>query len=182
MKYLLPLLLVTTMACELPAPAKPDTKHVQAAEAKRAADTIKFDGNAEIDNIKRRLELTSSPDLLGYVVLLNDAGQPIEYTTVKGKLTSGGKRLTAPQELRRLYAGDSGYSYETVDSPSDEGTYGHSGDYIYFWDQNGAYHQWNGTYLYSDQPIRLSVAPLVVSVTETVVPSEAPPPATAPTE
>lgn len=144
-------------------PTQPHNKSVQAAKAEREASTIRFDENAEIDNIKARLELTSAPGLLGYIVLLNDAGQPVMYTTVKGKVTSGGKRLTKPYDFVRRDLGGS-YGDAVVDAPSDEGTYGHSGDYIYFWTENGQYIQWSGTYLYSDKPIRLSVEPLAVTV------------------
>ena len=41
-------------------------------------------------------------------------------------------------------------------SPSDEGTYGHSGEYVFFWTPAGQYIQWNGKYLYSDKPFRLT--------------------------
>lgn len=134
---------------------EPDNKTIQSNKAEAAANSIHFDENAEIDNIKKRLELTSQPGLLGYVVLLNQTGQPVMYTTVKGKITSGGKRLTSP-----YYSNES----SAPRAPSDEGTYGTSGEYVYFWTQNGQYIQWNGTYLYSDKPIRLSVEPLVVAV------------------
>jgi hypothetical protein len=142
------------LAC---APPTPTAKEIQSAKAEAAAESIHFDENAEIDNIKRRLELTSSPGLLGYVVLLNDAGQPIQYTAVKGKITSGSKRLTSPY----LSTG-SGY---VPMAASDEGTYGSSNDYVYFWTESGQYIQWNGRYLYSDKPFRLRVEPLVVEVT-----------------
>ena len=72
------------------------SKNVQAEKAKAAANSIQFTENAEIDNIKKRLELTANPGLLGFVVLLNETGQPVMYTGVKGKITSGGKRLTEP--------------------------------------------------------------------------------------
>lgn len=134
-----------------------DAKHVQSEIAQKAANNIKFTGNAEIENITKRLQLTSDPGLIGYVVLLNESGQPILYTTVKGKVTSGAKRLTKPYE----YMGGSG-AY--VDSPSDEGTYGSSNPYVFFWSQSGQYIQWSGHYLYSDKPIRLSVKPLVIDV------------------
>ena len=135
---------------------EPDNKQLQSRKAEDAANSIHFDENAEIDNIKKRLELTSQPGLLGYVVLLNQTGQPVMYTTVKGKITSGGKRLTSAYQPN--------YSTYTPSAPSDEGTYGTSGEYVYFWTQNGQYIQWNGTYLYSDKPIRLSVEPLVVDI------------------
>lgn len=146
-------------------------KVTQSQKAAAAANTINFTENAEIDQIKSRLELTSSPSLLGYVVLMNEAGQPVLYTSVKGKLTSGGKRLTPPvQSWNHWKDGVSGMGKGGSESgalgpaPSDEGTWGSSSPYVYFWDTNGAYHQWNGKYLYSDNPIRLSVKPLVISV------------------
>lgn len=138
-------------------------KITQSMKAKAAADSISFTENAEIDNIKKRLQLTSDPGLTGFVLLMNEAGQPIMYTGVKGKITSGGKRLTSPQRLGR---GDRGQAsgHFVMDAPSDEGTWGSSNPYIYFWTATGQYIQWNGKYLYSDKPFRTKVAPLVISV------------------
>lgn len=127
------------------------SQYEQAQVAREAARSINFTENAEIDNIKKRLELTASPSLVGYVVLLNGTGQPILYTAIKGKITSGSKKLT-----------DGG----VTGTLSDEGTHGSSNPYIYFWSTSGVYHQWSGDYLYSDKPIRLSVQPLVVNVAE----------------
>lgn len=131
----------------------------QAERAAEAANSISFTENAEIDNIKRRLELTSNPGAVGFVLLMNEAGQPIMYTSVKGKITSGSKRLTEPDRV-------TGYlDNPTVRAaPSDEGTYGSSDAYIYFWTAEGQYVQWNGKYLYSDKPLRLRIEPLVVHV------------------
>jgi hypothetical protein len=137
----------------------PTNKSQQTQLAAQAANSIHFTENAEIENIKHRLELTSKPDLLGYIVLFNSAGQPILYTTVKGKVTSGSKRLTRADET---YSNGNGTGIRQ--SASDEGTYGSSGEYIYFWDANGAYHQWNDKYMYSDQPIRLRVEPIIVDI------------------
>lgn len=129
--------------------------------AQDAAASLSFTDNAEVDNIKNRLKLTSQPGLLGFVVLLNESGQPVYYASVKGKITSGSKRLT-----RTEWLDDFGASNAITPAPSDEGTYGSSGEYIFFWTTNGQYMQWNGKYLYSDKPIRLTVQPLVVSVDE----------------
>ena len=131
-------------------------KELQSIKAQAAAESINFTENAEIENIQKRLKLTSNPGLLGYIVLMNEAGQPVLYTAVKGKITSGSKRLTQSWKMK--------YQSFIVPTQSDEGTWGSSNPYIYFWDTNGAYHQWNGKYLYSNQPIRLSVKPLVISV------------------
>lgn len=132
------------------------TKKQESVKAAAAANSISFTENAEIENIKRRLILTAEVNKIGYIVLFNDAGQPIMYTTVKGKVTSGGKRLTREDEVTG--------GGVVRKSSSDEGTYGSSNPYIFFWDTRGQYHQWSGQYLYSDQPIRLRVEPLVVNI------------------
>lgn len=138
-------------------------KQTQSQKAAVAAESISFTENAEINNIKARLELTSDPGLTGFVLLMNEAGQPIMYTGVVGKITSGGKRLTKPQALVK---GDRGqaYGHFVMNAPSDEGTWGSSSPYIYFWTTAGQYIQWNGKYLYSDQPFRTTVEPLVIAV------------------
>lgn len=142
------------------------TKQAESAKAAAAANSISFAaGNAEIDNIKRRLELTSDPALTGFITLFNDMGQPILYATVKGKVTSGAKRLTAPLQQ---WAVDCGQycSTDLGESPSDEGTWGSSNPYIFFWTTDGQYIQWSGNYLYSDKPMRLADTPMVVLTTK----------------
>lgn len=150
-------------ACsEVPQPVRP-VKQTQAAKAAEAANSITFSENAEIENIKRRLELTSNPGQIGFVLLMNEMGQPVAYMSVRGKVTSGSKRLTSPEvERRGDYCGESYCSHIYI-APSDEGTYGTSGEYVYFWTNEGQYVQWNGKYLYSDKPLRTSVPPLVLA-------------------
>ena len=149
-------------ACEPNAPANP-AKTTQAQKAAEAANSIQFSENAEIDNIKRRLELTSNPGQIGFVLLLNEMGKPVMYTSVKGKITSGNKRLTSPQEVRCLEVAESvGCSQQMVEAPSDEGTYGSSNPYIFFWTADGQYIQWSGKYLYSDKPFRIEDPTIVI--------------------
>lgn len=133
-------------------------KATQSKKAQEAANSIVFTENAEIDNIKKRLELTANPGLLGFVVLLNETGQPVMYTGVKGKITSGSKRLTEPARVVGID------SKAVLPTASDEGTYGSSGEYVFFWTPAGQYIQWNGKYLYSDKPFRLSSEPLVLAL------------------
>lgn len=156
-------MVLSTTACVLDAPTKLK-KVTQSQKAKEAAETIKFTENAEIENIKRRLELTSDPGLLGFIVLF-ETGQTIAYYAVKGKVTSSGKRLTAPVQRWAIDRGKWSGS-QLGPAPSDEGTWGSSNPYIYFWTINGEYKQWggSGTYLYSDKPFRLNKEPVVVTV------------------
>lgn len=162
-KLLIVVLAVFAVGCveERPKP----TKITEAMKSQQVANNLTFTENSERDNIEKRLKLTASPSLLGYVVLMNEAGQPVLYTSVKGKITSGSKRLTSPQrKVNNRYSQSHGQL--VMQAPSDEGTWGSSSPYIYFWDTNGKYHQWNGKYLYSDAPIRLRVKPLVIQLGE----------------
>lgn len=165
--FSLPILL-STGCFDMPEPSAKD-RAAQKGEA-MAEQALGNGNNAEQKNIEKRLKLTSQPGLIGYVVLLNEMGKPVLYTTVKGKITSGGKRLTQPF---KEYLSSTGSLYTEV-APSDEGTWGSSSPYIYFWDTNDRYHQWSGEYLYSDQPIRMNEEPLVVSITEAQVPTQKP--------
>lgn len=154
--------MVCLAGCDEVAVSPPTPQQVQQEKAAAAAKSITFTDNAEIENIKSRIKLTSQPGLLGYVLLLNQMGQPIQYLTVKGKITSSSKRLTPTVTNIRSDCGE--FDCDNFQpGPSDEGTYGSSDPYIYFWDENGAYHQWNGMYLYSDKPIRTRVEPLVIN-------------------
>lgn len=141
-------------------------KYEQSRKAQDAANSITFTDNAEIDNIKARIELTSKPGALGFITLLNQAGQPILYEGVRGKVTSGAKRLTKPSAIRSNAIGgqNGGTAYVLDQTPSDEGTWGSSGEYVFYWNTRGEYRQWNGPYLYSDKPYRLRVEPLVMSL------------------
>ncbi len=158
--FTIAILSVMFAACNPQASAK-TAKVTQSQKAKAAADSISFTENAEIDNIKKRLQLTSDPGLTGFILLMNEAGQPIMYTGIIGKVTSGSKRLTAPVQSWSTKSG--GYWGKSLGAaPSDEGTWGSSSPYIYFWTTTGQYMQWNGKYLYSDKPFRTRVEPLVI--------------------
>lgn len=130
--------------------------------------------NAEIDNIGNRLRLTSDPNLLGHIALINKVGQVVLYTTIKGKVTSGSKRLTSTTYCPGIMG---------TDCPSDEGTYGSSNPYIFFWTANGQYIQTSMDYIYSDKPLRLDEKPLF-TIADSVPhggPMPTPAPAPAPT-
>ena len=148
-------------ACEPNAQPAQTNKNQQAVKAAEAANSIQFSENSEIDNIKARLELTSNPGQIGFVLLLNEMGKPVMYTSVKGKITSGGKRLTPAEQTRKADCGEWSCD-QLVEAPSDEGTYGSSNPYIFFWTVDGQYIQWSGKYLYSDKPFRIEDPTIVI--------------------
>lgn len=162
------LCLVGTAAC---GERQLSQREIQAQQGQEKANQLNFTDNAEQANIERRLRLTAQPGMIGYIVLMNQAGQPIMYTAVRGKVSSSGKRLTPPDMLRNYGSA----TYNVGPGPSDEGTWGSSDPYIYFWTVDGQYMQWNGPYLYSNSPIRLSVQPLVVEIGRPSAPEPAAP-------
>lgn len=152
----------TTAACGPDQAAAKPTKQTEAQKSAAAANSIVFTENAERDNIVKRVKLTSNPGQIGYIALTNMAGRPIAYYGVEGKITSSGKRLTAPWNTVRMDCGEFNCDRE-VTAPSDDGTWGSSDSYIYFWTTDGQYVQWSGDYIYSDQPFRLTEKPLIAS-------------------
>jgi hypothetical protein len=93
-------------------------------------------------------------------------GDVLEYYTVKGKVTSGGKRLSPRYIIGttgKVYDGFSVYingeRYITDECMDEYGTYGESSNYLYWFDAQDNYHQYfptGGTYLHiSDKPLRV---------------------------
>lgn len=99
------------MACDADGQGTP--RQSQSRKAAAATVSVRFTESAEIDNIKKRLELTSNPGRTRFVLLMNETGQPIMYTGVKGKITWGGTRLTKP-ELERTTSSTSNLPMKDV--------------------------------------------------------------------
>lgn len=108
----------------------------------------------EQTNIRDRLKQDNEPGALKFLYIISPmTGDVLMFSTVKGKVTSGGKRLT-PLSVTGHYTNSnntwcgSGFSvqigndwYCTSEVLQDDGTYGSSGDYLYWWDTKGVYHQ-----------------------------------------
>lgn len=122
----------------------------------------------EQENIKRRLEAENMPGAVKHLYIISAySGQVILYSTVKGKVTSSGKRLT-PYQVTTI-DGDSGSQYGfkvhfpdgaskyTGEVLQDDGTYGHSIPYLYWWDVQDRYHQ---HYVSGGQIVHVSDTPL----------------------
>ncbi len=117
----------------------------------------------ERENISKRLQLFSDPNKVSYIYLIS-YGKVMAFYTVKGKITSGQKRLTSSSRPVDMYGipanSDSGNSvYTFSDAPELDGTYGSSSPYIFFWTTSGVYVQWSGEYMMADQPLQLSTPP-----------------------
>ena len=124
------LLLLSLFGCELEVKKpKPPTPKV----------SKNIDGSSlEQDNIRAYREIFSDPRAMKHLYVFNDQGDCIFYDTVRGKVTSGGKRLrpktvTIGDRYRdALPVSIEGKNYRTTEVPAFDGTYGSSESYIYW--------------------------------------------------
>jgi hypothetical protein len=107
-------------------------------------------------NIAKRIRNFQDENKISYIYLIS-FGKIMSFYTIKGKVTSSSKRLTATQES--VY--NSG-SYSVLDKSDLDGTFGKSDEYIFFWTTDGTYVQWNDKYLLCDRPMKLNNIPEMV--------------------
>lgn len=120
-------------------------------------------------NVRDRLITDNKPGSIKHLYVISAmSGQVIIYSTVRGKVTSGGKRLspTSVAVLSGEYHAHDGIgvkiggdTYATGEVLQDDGTYGTSDPYIYWYDTRGIYHQ---HFLSGGQIVHVSDQPLAV--------------------
>lgn len=125
----------------------------------------------EQENIAARLKADNEVGSIKHLYVMSAySGQVLIYSTVKGKVTSSGKRLTPTTvaTLQGQHVGLShngipvnigGVNHHTGEVLQDDGTYGTSDPYIYWWDTKGVYHQ---HYISGGQIIHVSNQPISV--------------------
>lgn len=125
---------------------------------KKATADVKVQSNGltvEQNNIKDRFEMDNLPGAIRHLYVISPySGQVIIYSTVKGKVTSSGKRLTSNEVEYRVMGQGANPLGPRI---GDDGTYGSSGSYLYWWDTKGVYHQHylgNEILHIADQPMR----------------------------
>lgn len=123
----------------------------------------------EQENVKNRLEMENKPGSIQHLYILSAySGQVILYSTVKGKVTSSGKRLS-PSSHVVSYNGSFTQEYNP-ELIGDDGTYGSSIEYLYWWDIKGNYNQFyvtGGTVtVISNQPRQFGRVTMQVENTE----------------
>ena len=104
----------------------------------------------EQKNVGRRLLDENKPGAVQHLYIISAySGQVLIYSTVKGKVTSSGKRLSpyTVSEGGGCIPGDpfpvniGGETRYTAEVLQDDGTYGSSDEYLFWWDTKGIYHQ-----------------------------------------
>jgi hypothetical protein len=98
-------------------------------------------------NVRNRLLADNEPGSIKHLYVISPySGQVLLYSTVDGKVTSSHKRLSPSTVGCDGQSGgvpvDGGtWSRRTPEVLGDDGTYGGSAEYIYWWDTRGIYHQ-----------------------------------------
>ena len=106
----------------------------------------------EQKNIANRVLIDNKPGSIKHLYVISPySGDVILYSTVQGKVTSGGKRLTPKtvvdtggQYIQNSYGFGvdiGGRQVRTTEVLQDDGSYGDSSDYIFWFDVRGIYHQ-----------------------------------------
>lgn len=117
---------------------------IKKAEVKIAVGSDGF--SAEQRNVIKRYKKDNELGSIKHLYIISAmSGQVIIYSTVDGKVTSSGKRLTPTSTTSGdLYGMDfamGNHRYETNEVIQDDGTYGSSVEYLYWFDVKGVYHQ-----------------------------------------
>lgn len=131
---------------------------------------IKTDTNGltvEQRNIKTRQETDNKIGAIQHLYVFSAySGQAIMYSTVNGKVTSSGKRLNPSTTTGAAEYGGCYYDCQvrndvikTAEIMQDDGTYGNSIEYLYWWDTKDVYHQ---HYVSGGQIIHISSQPMNV--------------------
>lgn len=132
----------------------------------KAIPIPKIEASAERKNISDRATRLNSENLTSYVYLIN-YGKVMAFYPVKGKVSSL-RSYMSPQEqivdsygipCSRNYGCSNGY---IVQAPDVDGSYGDNVDGIFFFTTDGAYVEWKGDYMMSDQPLKLTQQPELV--------------------
>ena len=131
------------------------TPPVSNSGVSQASVNIETESNGltvEQNNIANRLKMDNRPGSIKHLYLLSPFnGRQIFYSTVKGKVSSSGKRLT-PKSVTHVLNGInesndgitvqiSGRTAATSEVIQDDGTYGDSSEYLYFWNETDQYFQ-----------------------------------------
>jgi hypothetical protein len=164
-KFITVLSCVFLLACEL---KDPNTTHREVAtteanqQALMAAQPLpRLNTSLERKNLIRRLERVNQQNLVSYIYLIGETGRVVAFYTVDGKVTSLNAYLTPESRTDER----TNYGVE-IELPDLDGAYGKNADGVFFFTTEGGYVEWKGTYLWSDQPLKVTTQPELVELVE----------------
>jgi len=125
----------------------------------------------ERENIANRLQVLNDNSKVFYVYLIN-YGKVMAFYTAKNKVSSLNSYMTPMQKiykdqdcLNTCYGSsscDKASCYHVLDAPDQDGSYGVNDNGIFFFTTEGAYVEWHGDYMVSDQALSLQNRPELV--------------------
>lgn len=159
LRILLAAWLLLLSSCNKPVESVSGTRMTTMEKVQKGADGL----TVEQHNVKARIAMDNMPGAIKHLYVISAySGQVLIYSTVRGKVTSSGKRLT-PDRVDGTSSNFSfnvgGTSFYTNQVLGEDGTYGSSIEYLYWWDAKGLYHQ---HYVTGGQIVHVSDQPLVV--------------------
>ena len=128
----------------------------------------------ERKNLKERIERINTENMVSYVYLLSQTGKVVAYYTINGKVSSLNSYLTAMERTAvvdkrsgavlqggadSLNRFNEAVEVVTLEAPDLDGSYGKNVEGIFFFTTEGAYVEWNGQYIWSDQPLKITQQP-----------------------
>lgn len=157
MRKLITLTLTVTATLFYSCTDSPMQKRMPSSESGVTKATVKVETDlnghtSEQNNIIERYKEDNRAGAIKHLYIISAySGQVLIYSTVKGKVTSSGKRLNpvsvidnAGQYIENTYGFKVSINNEwhrTNEVLQDDGTYGSSVEYIYWWDSKNIYHQ-----------------------------------------
>lgn len=121
-------------------------------------------------NVAKRAETFNNSDKISYVYLVS-FGKVMSFHTAKGKISSLESYMNPTERLvdsngnkcKRDWVSNVGFEpCYALSAPEIDGTYGSNPEGIFFFTTEGAYVEWNGEYMVSDQPLKLTTPPELV--------------------
>lgn len=131
--------------------------------------------SSERKNVAKRAELFNNEEKISYIYLV-DYGKVMAFYTVQGKVSSLRSYMTPIEQITDRFGtpclsndthcwGGSSSNY-IISAPDIDGTYGENVEGIFFFTTDGAYVEWRGNYMMSDQPLKLTTTPELIRVIE----------------
>lgn len=110
--------------------------------------------STERKNLIKRMDVINDDNKVMYIYLLSDTGLVIMQDTLKGKVSSLNSYLTTPEQIICRY--ESSTNCHVVSSPDLDGSYGKNPEGVFWFSATGAYREWTGKYIVSDQEFSIN--------------------------
>jgi hypothetical protein len=117
--------------------------------------------SVERQNLIQRYKTYSDRNKISYIATVTFQGGILYTGVVKGKISSVSSQLTPADRMVCADISDESAGCSTVQVPEPDGSWSTNGQGIFWYDDRGVYHEWNGTYFVSDAPFTLTQPPVL---------------------